>query len=118
MKTKHSSIAITWLVLLRSSSPFMANCSFSYSCLGQLIQKCSDIKSIYPQAEDGEYRITLPDGNQALIYCHNVAGSPREYITLHGGPRANFATNFHFQQKSHTVFQKIGLNLGVSVLLY
>ena len=57
---------------------------FFFSHLGQLIRNCSDIKSAYPQAEDGDYRIKLADGNEALIYCHNLAGSPKEFISLHG----------------------------------
>lgn len=46
-----------------------------------LPQSCQDILDADPSADDGEYTIYL---NQQVfsVYCHDMAGTPQEYLTL------------------------------------
>ena len=83
-----------------------------------MVQSCSDVKSIYSKAEDGEYTITLADGNQSLIYCHDMSGTPTEYISLPAGPERNLATYYHTAYNvSHTLYNKVGFDLQVSAVI-
>ena len=42
-------------------------------------------------ARDGEYKLWYPGGSTYLkIYCHNMTGSPTEYLTLPAGGISNF----------------------------
>ena len=80
-----------------------------------MVQSCSDVKSIYSKAEDGEYRITLADGNQSLIYCYGMSGTPKEFLSLPAGPDRNFG-NLYVNTRPHslTVYNKVGIDLKVS----
>ena len=72
------------------------------------------MKSIYSKAEDGDYRITLADGNQSLIYCYDMAGTPKEFISLPAGPERNFATSATGKHFSLTRYNKVGIDLQVN----
>jgi GON domain len=52
---------------------------------------CKDIHALFPFAPDGEYPVVA--GNTLLtVYCHDMAGTPREYIDLvHTTGDANFS---------------------------
>jgi hypothetical protein len=52
---------------------------------------CRELHALLPIAPDGEY--VLYAGNRLLtVYCHDMAGNPREYISLvHTGPDVNFS---------------------------
>lgn len=65
-------------------------------CDGELsaCTSCADVLALDPTAEDGEYRLTIGgDPAQATsIYCHDMAGEPREYLTLvNTGADQNFS---------------------------
>ena len=46
-----------------------------------LAQSCAEIRAANPAAGDDEYVIS-PGGKTFPVYCHDMAGSPREYLTL------------------------------------
>lgn len=45
------------------------------------LASCQEIRDRYPEAADGEY-IIYPDGQWFNVYCHDMAGTPREYLSL------------------------------------
>ncbi|MBN1138299.1 MAG: tandem-95 repeat protein [Anaerolineae bacterium] len=52
---------------------------------------CRDIRAADPTAEDGEYTI-YPQGKVFAVYCHDMAGTPSEYLSLvNTGETSNFA---------------------------
>ena len=81
-----------------------------------MVRNCGDIKALHPEAEDGEYKITLVDGNHSLIYCHNMRGAPVEFISLPAGPSKNSASYYHGSSSRYgvTVYRKVGINVTVS----
>ena len=81
-----------------------------------MVRKCRDVKTLHPEAEDGEYKITLMDGNHSLIYCHNMTGTPAEFISLPDGPSKNSASFYHMRSFRYgvTVYRKVGINVTVS----
>jgi len=46
-----------------------------------LMQSCQDVRSRNPQASDGNYVIS-PNGDSFIVYCYNMSGQPKEYLTL------------------------------------
>src|SRR5690349_7944745 len=46
-----------------------------------LAPDCAAIRAANPGAGDGDYIIS-PGGNTFSVYCHDMAGTPREYLTL------------------------------------
>lgn len=44
-------------------------------------QSCADIKSANPSAQDGLYAI-VPNAKLFVVYCHDMAGTPSEYLPL------------------------------------
>ena len=55
------------------------------------IESCSKIHEIDPAATDGEYKLWYPsDAMYIKIYCHNMASTPSEYLTLPAGGTSNF----------------------------
>jgi hypothetical protein len=42
---------------------------------------CQDIRDNNPSAADGDYTI-WPNNQEFVVYCHDMAGTPREYLTL------------------------------------
>jgi hypothetical protein len=53
---------------------------------------CQDVLSSNPSAGDGEYLIA-PGGRLFTAYCHDMAGTPKEYLTLQ-----NTGGNFNYGQ--------------------
>jgi hypothetical protein len=52
---------------------------------------CRDIHAVAPSAPDGDY-VLFTDDTVLTVYCHDMAGTPREYISLVGtGPDQNFS---------------------------
>ncbi|MCB9550925.1 MAG: hypothetical protein H6705_03380 [Myxococcales bacterium] len=55
---------------------------------------CALLRVLDPTAEDGEYRLPVggDPAQEASIYCHDMAGEPREFLTLvEIGPDRNFS---------------------------
>lgn len=81
-------------------------------------QSCADIKAANPTAEDGDYTI-YPAGNAAQplpIYCHNLADTPLEYLSL---PTSDETANYALTRADDsnylgrdvlTIYQKIRLD--------
>jgi hypothetical protein len=80
---------------------------------------CSDIQRRDPLAPDGEYTLFL-NRNPAfpvVIYCHNMAGSPAEYITLtNTGENANFATTTYPDAELITRYARVRVSLHTLTL--
>jgi len=55
--------------------------SASLSAAAQFAPDCAAIAEANPKAGDGEYLIS-PGGKTFSVYCHDMAGTPREYLTL------------------------------------
>lgn len=52
---------------------------------------CADVRSADPTAADGTYTV-LANGRSLTLYCHDMAGTPREYLDLvETGEDRNFA---------------------------
>jgi hypothetical protein len=66
--------------ILSCIAALLASTAFSAAASG-LAQSCGDIRAANPSAGDGEY-ILAPGGNAFVAYCHDMAGTPREYLTL------------------------------------
>ena len=66
--------------LLSCLAAFLASVALDASAQG-LAPDCATIRAANPTAGDGEYIIS-PGGNTFRVYCHAMAGSPREYLTL------------------------------------
>jgi hypothetical protein len=48
---------------------------------GPLPSSCADIRAALPVAGDGNY-VLVTDSRLVPVYCHDMAGTPREYVTL------------------------------------
>ena len=70
---------------------------------------CADIAQMYTQAVDGEYWLHHGDGPLRL-YCHNMTGIPRAYITLNS-PENNYAENN--KDGAHTKFSRVAVDSQV-----
>jgi hypothetical protein len=58
---------------------------------GDIPASCAGVRSQDPSAGDGEYTLAL-SGGPASIYCHDMAGTPKEYLTLpSAGPSTNYS---------------------------
>jgi len=59
----------------------------------------AEVRAQNPFAGDGAYTISV--GNQPVdVYCHDMAGTPREYLTL---PNTGSTTNYaHYAQSPNT----------------
>jgi hypothetical protein len=52
---------------------------------------CAEVRARDAGAQDGEYTLELA-GRPVVIYCHDLAGTPANYLTLKNvGPSANFS---------------------------
>lgn len=75
---------------------------------------CADIQASDPLASDGEYTFFL-NRNLAYptnIYCHNMAGNPKEYLTLNNtGENANFASTAYPGEELITRYAKVRIDL-------
>lgn len=47
----------------------------------QLPSNCAEIRASVPLAGDGNY-VLITDSRLVPVYCHDMAGTPREYVTL------------------------------------
>ena len=64
--------------------------SVSLSAAAQFAPDCATIHDVNPAAGDGQYLIS-PGGKTFSVYCHDMAGNPREYLTL-----VNTGGNFNY----------------------
>lgn len=48
---------------------------------GPLPSSCAEIRAALPVAGDGNY-VLVNDSRLLPVYCHDMAGTPREYVTL------------------------------------
>jgi hypothetical protein len=56
-----------------------------------VLGSCADIHTVAPFAPDGDY-VLVAGGRVVKVYCHDMAGTPREYISLvKTGPDRNFS---------------------------
>ena len=55
-------------------------------------ESCQDILDANPSATDGDYTI-FPNGQTFTVFCFDMAGTPREYLTL-----SNTGGNFNYSQ--------------------
>ncbi|MDY7224890.1 immunoglobulin-like domain-containing protein [Hyalangium rubrum] len=53
---------------------------------------CAEVRAQNPSAGDGTYSLTL-GGQQVAVHCHDMAGTPREYLTL---PSTGSTTNYSY----------------------
>ncbi|WNG23763.1 hypothetical protein F0U62_06775 [Cystobacter fuscus] len=67
--------------------------------IGHAASTCAEVRAQNPFAGDGTYTISV--GNQPVdVYCHDMAGTPREYLTL---PKTGSTTNYaHYGQSPNT----------------
>lgn len=81
------------------------------------MKTCLDVQSIHKFGVDGEYWLSLPDGNLASVYCYNLTGTTKHFISLAAGPLSNMATYYHGQLSASgdTYFYKVGLNIAVKM---
>lgn len=93
--------------MLTFIAALLASAALSTSAQG-LAPDCAAIREANPAAGDGEYLI-VPNLKPFQVYCHDMAGAPREYLTLAntggafnyalygnvaGGPPANVTTHY------------------------
>ena len=65
-----------------------------FAFFGGQPESCAEVRALNPSAPDGDYLIS-PAGFQFQVYCFDMAGTPREYLTLvHTGSSSNFAQYF------------------------
>jgi GON domain-containing protein len=43
---------------------------------------CAELRALDPSAPDGDYSLDLGGGRHVDVYCHDMAGTPREYLSL------------------------------------
>ena len=81
-------------------------------------RSCQQVRETDSLTEDGEYLIQLPDFNISALYCHNMASSPSEYISLPIGLENSSNVAMYKHNDYHfgiTSFQKIRFNIQVRV---
>ena len=71
---------------------------------------CSDIVQMSSDAPDGEYILYHDDG-PIRLYCHNMAGNPKAYITLRD-PESNYGE--HYNDGARTKFSRVAVDPEVS----
>ena len=63
----------------------------SLSATAQFAPDCAAIHDVNPEAGDGQYLIS-PGGKTFGVYCHDMAGTPRDYLTLvNTGGNSNYS---------------------------
>ena len=67
---------------------------------------CVDIIQLNSQATDGVYLLYHSDG-PIRLYCHNMAGIPKAYITLRD-PQNNYGEDFH--TGARTSFSRVAVD--------
>ncbi|XP_078661610.1 A disintegrin and metalloproteinase with thrombospondin motifs 9-like [Branchiostoma floridae x Branchiostoma belcheri] len=67
----------------------------SYCTAGHKATSCSEVKSVNPAADDGEYTLHpfSADNDVSLrVYCHVIASeNPKEFLTLPAGAEENYS---------------------------
>jgi hypothetical protein len=71
---------------------FNGSDTFEYTVSEIFPATCQEVRDADPSASDGDYEI-FPNGNAFTVYCHDMAGTPSDYLTL-----ANTGGNFNFGQ--------------------
>ncbi|MBI4498413.1 MAG: hypothetical protein HY689_10985, partial [Chloroflexi bacterium] len=83
----------TGYTLTASASGLTAAVSAPFTIAATTVpQSCQEIRTADPSATDGEYTIA-PNGQPFTVYCYDMAGTPREYLTL-----LNTGGSFNFGQ--------------------
>jgi len=82
---------------------------------------CHSIKAIWPDAEDGDYWMTLSDtvGTTATVpvYCHDMQGSsPRTYVTLPEGDGINYSIRYRWRDATPPDCTSIRLHIKASAI--
>ncbi|ATB36475.1 hypothetical protein CYFUS_001890 [Cystobacter fuscus] len=54
------------------------------------VHDCAEVRAQNPAAPDGTYPLTL-GGKQVDVYCHDMAGTPREYLTVKTAATTNYS---------------------------
>ncbi len=77
---------------------------------------CAEVKVGLPDAIDGNYVLHI-DGHDIEIYCHDMDGTPKEYINLvFTGPNDNFSSYPKYSDFDGpgvlTIFHKLRLNVS------
>ncbi|MCY1080679.1 GON domain-containing protein [Archangium lansingense] len=54
------------------------------------VHNCAEVRAQNSAAPDGTYPLTL-GGKQVEVYCHDMAGTPREYLTVKTGSTTNYS---------------------------
>lgn len=62
------------------------------------VENCQTIRDTRRTTRDGEYVINLR-GRNVSIYCHNMTGTPQEYVTLKSGSRENYSMYYSRRAK-------------------
>ncbi|MFY1831440.1 GON domain-containing protein [Myxococcus fulvus] len=60
--------------------------------IGHAAASCAEIQARHPGARDDTYRLRLGP-HKVEVYCHDMAGTPREYLTL---PKTGQTTNYSY----------------------
>jgi hypothetical protein len=98
----------------------LASAALSTSAQG-LAPDCAAIRDANPGAGDGDY-VIAPGGKAFGVYCHDMAGVPKEYLTLAStSPGANRSTYGGIAQDVTTRFTRVRIDpvtLLVNVIDY
>jgi hypothetical protein len=62
---------------------------FGPTCAQVSLSSCAAIRAFDSTAGDGNY--TIVAGQSFKVFCHDMAGTPREYLNLQSTPSSNFA---------------------------
>jgi hypothetical protein len=93
-----SSIARSWAGGTVFWLALMATASLLLPGLGHAATSCAGIRASDSLAGDGTYMLEL-GGRQVAMYCHDMAGKPREYLTLPFGGECNYT---HYGESFNT----------------
>lgn len=91
------------------------NSTGSFTCV---TGSCASYLLSHPGAPDGEYTLYVGSDimKPATIYCHDMAGSPKEYLTLPQGLGVNYsqyaAGFFNSGTDVTTIYQRVRIDLA------
>jgi hypothetical protein len=81
------------MVLLGTAGPASAHAAVPLppAVPAPSLANCAGVHALVPFAPDGDY-VLVTDHTILTVYCHDMAGTPREYVTLpNTGPDQNFS---------------------------
>ncbi|HEV7823607.1 MAG TPA: GON domain-containing protein, partial [Mycobacteriales bacterium] len=81
------------MVLLGTAGPASAHAAVPLppAVPAPSLANCAGVHALVPFARDGDY-VLVTDHTILTVYCHDMAGTPREYVTLpNTGPDQNFS---------------------------